>query len=336
MRLIVIAHLDVIAEHVVKSDFQARNARSVAFALLYFQKIVLAGGRNVAQLVQFLAHAGSDHAALRHEYGRVGGEGLADALAQLWQRVEPLADFLDRGVVGMRAGIFQQRRAFERTPQLLQLARIDAPRGHFRHDALHIAHLRQFHFAEVAKLRLAEEMLHAVLPLHDVAHRPQGKEHPAMQQPGAHRRERAVDDGEERSAALAHRFHQFEIADGELVEAHVAVFLNAAQGGDVADVRVLRHVEVAEDNACRHRGIFQVFHAEAFEVFHLEMLQQLLARRVAREGPVVYLKDKEARAEHLREAGLAAALHQHLFRRKAAQELVDIFRPPLCHEKLAR
>ena len=104
----------------------------------------------------------------------------------------------------------------------------------------------------------------------------------------------------------------------------------------MADVRVLRHVEVAEDNACSHRGIFQVFHAEAFEVFHLEMLQQFLARRVAREGPVVYLKDKEARAKHLREAGLAAALHQHLFRRKAAQELVDIFRPPLCHEKLAR
>ena len=104
----------------------------------------------------------------------------------------------------------------------------------------------------------------------------------------------------------------------------------------MANVRVLRHVEIAQDNACRHRGLFQVFHAEAFEVFHLEMLQQFLAGRVARECPVVHFKDKEARAEHLREAGLAAALHQHLFRCKAAQEFVDIFCPPLCHEKLAR
>ena len=40
--LVGVSHLDVVAKHIVKTDFQARNARDFALALLHLHEIVLA------------------------------------------------------------------------------------------------------------------------------------------------------------------------------------------------------------------------------------------------------------------------------------------------------
>ena len=66
-----VAHLDVVAEHVVVGYFQARYAGCLALALLYVHKVVLSGVGNLPQVVELVAHALADDVAAVGHIGSV-------------------------------------------------------------------------------------------------------------------------------------------------------------------------------------------------------------------------------------------------------------------------
>ena len=79
-----------------------------------------------------------------------------------------------------------------------------------------------------------------------------------------------------------------------------------------------------------------MLHAEAFQILHLKVLQQPLARRGLGEHPVVQLEGEELVAELCLEVLPLAALKQHLLGCKAVEQLVHIVGRPLGGEELTR
>ena len=124
----------------------------------------------------------------------------------------------------------------------MQFARVDPADGHTGDNAFHVADFGQLHLTEFAEVGVLEEAFHAVEPLFDLLHGTQGEDDPPVEHSCPHGGECAVNDLEERGAPLGHGRGEFEVACGEAVKAHVAVFLNASQSGDVPRLRVLGHL----------------------------------------------------------------------------------------------
>ena len=144
-----------------------------------------------------------------------------------------------------------------------------------------------------------------------------------MHHAGSHGREGLVDDAEQAHAVLGHGCHQLEVAHGELVEAHVALGLDARQGGDVLDVGVLREVEIVQHGSRGDDGRWHVVDPEALQVTGLEVLEQAVARSLLGKNPVVELKGEVlAVAEGVGKALAVATLDEHLLGRKVDQQLV--------------
>ena len=76
--------------------------------------------------------------------------------------------------------------------------------------------------------------------------------------------------------------------------------------------------------------------AEAFQIFHFEMLQQLFRGRTFGKDPVIQLERKKLCSEITLKQIPFSPLEKHFFRRKIPQEFVYIFSRTLCREKLSR
>lgn len=152
----------------------------------------------------------------------------------------------------------------------------------------------------------------------------------------AHRCKRAVDDGTERACAIVGRAEEFQIAHRELVEPDKTVGFDARQVRDVANLLMVRSVQIVEHCASRHHAQPQVVHAEAFEVLHLEMFLQSVVRRLAGKDPVVLLLRVEFCAECRLKVAPLAVFVEHLFGCETAQQFFDIIERPLAHKKFAR
>ena len=277
--LIRVAYLHIVAEHVVESDLQTLNAGACDLAFLDLEQIVLARGLDVAQFVELRVHPVGNHLSFVHRQRRIVAQFALDALAQGGASVQLFADVANTLLRRLLTSVFQHHHRLQCAAQLLHLARVDATRRHLRHDAFQVAHLAELHFAEFAEFRFAEKVLHAVQSALDVLHRPQREEHPTSHQARPHGRKRAVEHGEQRSAVAVVGRNQFEIANRELVESHIALFLNAGDAGDVLNVVVLRLLEISENRPRRRGGCVEMIDAEAFEVLHVEVLEHLGARR---------------------------------------------------------
>ena len=170
----------------------------------------------------------------------------------------------------------------------------------------------------------------------DFLHRAQWEEHPTAQHAGSHRREGLVDDIEQGTAAFVHGLHEFEVAGRETVKAHTMVFLDAADGRDVARLRVLRDFQITHHGACCDNGRFQMLHAEALEVVDGEVLAEFFFRRGLIEGPVFKLEDEELAPEETFESLAHSPHDEHFLRREVRQEFVNIFRGAFCHKEFSR
>ena len=69
--LIRIAHLQIVAKHVVIAYLQRRDTRLLSLALLYLQQIALAVIRNAAQVVELVVHPTANHVALLYQLWRI-------------------------------------------------------------------------------------------------------------------------------------------------------------------------------------------------------------------------------------------------------------------------
>ncbi len=157
-----------------------------------------------------------------------------------------------------------------------------------------------------------------------------------MHHAGTHRRDRLVDDLQERRAAVVHRFGQFQRADGEAVQADVARLFDALDGAYVANLRVLRLLQIDEDGTCGDNAVFQVLDAEALEILHPKVGREFLVSRVEEIDPVVHLVTEELAAEVALEHRFASPFVQHFLGGEAAQQFVDIVGRAFGHKKLTR
>ena len=102
------------------------------------------------------------------------------------------------------------------------------------------------------------------------------------------------------------------------------------------NIVVLCLLEISENRPRRRGGCVEMIDAEAFEVLHVEVLEHLGARRSFGESPIVEFEDEITSRKELFEFPLLAAFDEHLLRRKARQQFVDVFGVAFRHEILAR
>ena len=178
-------------------------------------------------------------------------------------------------------------------------------------------------------------MLHHVETVVDLLHVLQREKYPASQQTRPHRADGAVYNVEKALAILAHRLDKLKIADGETVEAHVAFLLDARNGGYVADLRMLRDVEIVKDGAGSHYGVVHLVDAEPFQALCLELLKQTIVGGLLGKHPLVHLIGEVFRRERLVEAFTARAFDKHLLRREIGQQLVHVVHRAFGRHELA-
>ena len=128
--------------------------------------------------------------------------------------------------------------------------------------------------------------------------------------------------------------NQFKAADGELIQSHILILLDAGDAGDMADLGVLCLFEIYQDGSSGDDTTLQMVYAKALQVLHIEVTQQLLLRGLVCEHPVVELEGEELCAEEALEVLLAASVEEHFLRRETAQEFLYIVCCSLASEEL--
>ena len=288
--LVGVAHLDVVAKHIVVGDFQAWNACAIAFFLLQSHQVVLARHRDFAQFVELRVNARLNHIATVHLVWRIGVHLLVDTVANELAKVDAVAKTAQHIVVAPFAQSLNRLQGLQRALELHQFARRDAAHSHLRNQALDVAHQFQLLLHQFTAFHILEEVFHHVEAAVDGLHVLQREQHPSVEHTRAHRRKRAVDYRQQTLAIFRHRSHEFEVTDGELVEAHKAVGLDASEGGDMLDLRVLGEVEVMENGTCRLHALGHALHAKALEVLRLEVAEQSVGGAFLAHHPVVEFK----------------------------------------------
>ena len=241
-----VAYLDVVAENVVETDFERRNARQFALTLLNFNQIIFARISNVAQLVEFGVHTVVHHAAFGHLHGRVGLNLTLDALTNRRARIQLFANGLQRLHTRLGANPFHGHDGFQSVFQRQNLARVDAPERHLADEPLKVAHVLHFGLNRQLNVNILNKICCNILAFADGQHVFQRQRHPAFQHSRAHWRERVVDDVDKAVAVVVQRTENLKVTERETVNPHVLVLGNAADARDVANLRMLRNVEIVK------------------------------------------------------------------------------------------
>ena len=104
----------------------------------------------------------------------------------------------------------------------------------------------------------------------------------------------------------------------------------------MTNLRVLCHLKVLQYcSACRD-AVVHIVHAEAFQVFNLEVAQQFLSCGLFCEHPVFHFKSEKLRTESTFEIILAPTFIQNLFRLEVSEQFLYIVRCSLSGEKFSR
>ena len=240
------------------------------------------------------------------------------------------------GVCGLEAGLTDGGYGMEGGLELHHLARRDTPGGYLRHDALQVANALQLVVDSKTEVWVAEEVVYDVESAVDLPLVLQGEYEPAAQQSSAHRTDGAVDDVEEALAVFLHRIDKLQGAYGELVEAHVALFLDARDAGDMSYLRMQCLFQVLQDGPRSDDPTLQVVDAKSLERTDVEVLVELLMGRLLGKHPVVEFEGAEPCTEIALEVVLAPTVVEHLLGLEVANELLHVVVGTLATQELAR
>ncbi len=140
------------------------------------------------------------------------------------------------------------------------------------------------------RLKGAEgQLLDGVEPVLDALELDEGAEDPLAQQPFPHRRPRVVEDVEQGAPPIpvGQALHELEVAAGERVEDEDVLRSARDEGRHVGEVALLRLPHVAERRPGGGDGARRAFAPEGLEGSHAEVGQELPARALGLEGPVL-------------------------------------------------
>ena len=222
-----IAHLQIVPEDIVVPHFERGDARLLYLTLLYLHEIALAVVRYAAQVVQFGIVAGRYHTALGHQLGRVGLYLPCYAFAQRLAQVQLFPYPAQCLIVSTLASRLHRHRGLQRVLELHHLTRRHPAYRHFGHDTLQVSDTPQLVVDDLPELRLLETVVHHVEPLVDRPLVLERKHHPALQHTASHRGDGTVYHIQQRFAVFLHGLQQFQRAYREMVEPHIALFLDA-------------------------------------------------------------------------------------------------------------
>ena len=162
----------------------------------------------------------------------------------------------------------------------------------------------------------------------------QRKTQPAAHQSAAHRRHRLVNNINQSLCVYIGRVQQLQITNGEFVQPNILSLINTRQRSDMVELIMLRFNQIMNRCACCHYALREIIDTETFQGDRVEMLVKNLVGIVVSENPIVENGQVIFRAEQVNEVLTFVALHQHLGRIEALQQLVNVFVVALRQEKL--
>ena len=180
-----VADLEVIAEHLVESDFERPDTRPLAFVLLQAADPVAGGPRSVAKAVEFGVVPWLEDPAVFQRRRNIVDQRPPKEIVELlfgWrgQRAGQLRPF------GGRPPHARQRD--QRLEQAVQVAWGGDPLPGSRGDAIQVRQAAQRGLQLAARQRILDEQAHAVEPVIERRPVPQRLVEPAPKLAGTHRR----------------------------------------------------------------------------------------------------------------------------------------------------
>src|SRR6185437_6438306 len=130
--------------------------------------------------------------------------------------------------------------------------------------------------------------------------------------------------------------HELEVPDGEPVHPEEIAAVDALDGCQVLQVRVLGIFEIVQYGACGDDAGGHVFDTKSFEGMGLKVFEQVFGSELFFEKPAIRRIGKELAAEDLFEMFLKAALEDDLGGLQGLEEFVGVFGIAFRHEELAR
>ena len=158
---------------------------------------------------------------------------------------------------------------------------------------------------------------------------------PTTHQSSAHRRHRLIDDIDQGLCIEIGRVQQLQITDGKLVKPNVLTLVDTRKRSDMIQFVVLRLNQIMYCCTSCHDALREVVDAETFQRDGVEMLVEHLVGVVVGEDPIVEDGEVVLGTKKVDEVLAFVALHQHLGRVEALQQLVDVFVVALSKIKLA-
>ena len=201
--------------------------------------------RNFPQFIKFGIYATAYHiAAVSHIRG-IGIDFMRYAVANYLTRIQLLAKVTQHIITGRRTQLLHRLNCRQCILQLHQFPGSYPPNGHLRYEPFHIAYHFKLAFKHVARLGVAEEILHHVKPVVYLPYVFKREQYPPPQHSRPHRRECPVNDRQQALPVFTHRTDQFKIANGKLVEPYISFLFYSRQCGYMAHMCVLSYVKVA-------------------------------------------------------------------------------------------
>ena len=133
-----------------------------------------------------------------------------------------------------------------------------------------------------------------------------------------------------------HRAKKLERADGELVETHRSVLVDARDRDDMLVVNVLRMLKILKYCAGSSIRLWLFVDAETLQRLDIEMAQQFLVAGLLRKIPVGSLVGVLFVSVKFLEQMSLSLLKDYLLRLELHEKFVDIVAVALATEELAR
>ena len=185
----------------------------------------------------------------------------------------------------------------------------------------------------LAEVWFAIVILHNVQTLVDGFFVLQREHQPATQHTPPHRCHRMVNHIEQRLTVVLHRRDKLQRTHRKLIQTYVFVFFDTGNRGDMCYLRMQRLLQILQDGTSSNNTTLQVIDAKTLQRLHVEMLVQLLMRRLLSKYPVVKFEGDEAIAKVTFEVMLATPIVEHLLRLEVTYQFLNIVVSPLAYQE---
>ena len=333
--LVGVAHLQVVTKHIVVGHLERRDACGFGFAFLDLHQVVFARVYQSAQFVQLGVDAVGHDSAFAQQQGGIFAEVALDLGAHFGYGGKAVGQGSE-SVVACAAQVgLEGRHAGQRAAQVGQFFGVDASAGHFATEALQVAHAVDGVVQGLAQVQVAGEVFHHFQAGFDGGAVAQGHEHPVAQQTRPHGRAGVAQHVQQRAGIGVGRIHQLQVADGEGVQPHARVLLNALDAADVGDAVVLGFAQVVQGGPGGAYAQVQVLYAKALEGGGAKVVQQALAGVFGAEHPVVQAVGVKAVAKGCGEFLVGVAAVEDLIGAEALEQLAHLGQGAFAEQELA-